>query len=250
MDRAEMIGKTYGSLTVVAFDNEKYENDMTLLKEGKLSRVRLYYLCECSECKKTYSIRGENLRSGNTKSCKCTKGKRAGEKQRKKNNVVYKDDTIVKFISSNTDDIITVDADTYDKISGYCWYVTNHGYAMTRDSELHKQILLHRLLVLGKDNLKSDRVVDHANRNPLDCRLCNLRICSLAENSKNVSLSRNNTSGVVGVSYSKQFHKWRAWVSVNGKYKSLGYYSNREQAVEARLKGERKYYGAFAPSLN
>lgn len=36
---------------------------------------------------------------------------------------------------------------------------------------------------------------------------------------------------------------------VNKNFISLGYYEKFEDAVQARLSGERKYYGEFAPSI-
>lgn len=250
MKRVDMTGKEICTLTVIKMDEERHENDMKLYKEGKIDRVRVYWLCECSKCGKTYSIRGENLRSGNTKGCQCDMFKRIGDKQKKQNEIVYQDESIVKFKSSNTDDVITVDADKYDEISKYCWYVTNFGYAMTRDVKTKKQIMLHRLLVFGYDNVVNDEIIDHANRDRLDDRLCNLRVCEPSDNAKNQSLSARNTSGQTGVSYSSQFHKWRAYVCDKRKYISLGYYKTKEEAIAARLAGEKKYYGEFAPSLN
>ena len=75
-------------------------------------------------------------------------------------------------------------------------------------------------------------------------------LCEPSDNAKNQSLSARNTSGQIGVSYSSQFHKWRAYVGDNRKYISLGYYKTKEEAIAARLAGEKKYYGEFAPSLN
>ena len=174
----------------------------------------------------------------------------SGEKQKKTNEIVYRDDYIVKIKSSNTDDIIIVDAEKYDEISQYCWYISNSGYAITRDTKTRKQILLHRLVLFGYDNVVNSDIIDHANRDKLDDRLCNLRICDASDNAKNHSLSVRNTSGVVGVNYSSQYKKWRAFVTDDRKFISLGYYKTKEEAIAARLAGERKYYGEFAPSLN
>lgn len=248
--RVDMTGKQFGTLTVLRIDEERHKQDVELHKAGKIDRVRVHWLCQCSKCGKIYSIRGENLRSGNTKGCQCDMFERIGEKQRKENEVIYKDELIVKIKSSNTDDVITIDADMYDKISPYCWYVTNWGYAMTRDPETGKQILLHRFIVFGYENIINDDIVDHANRNRLDDRICNLRVCTLSDNSKNQSISIRNSSGAIGVNYSNQYKKWRAFVTDKGKFISLGYYKTKEEAIAARLAGERKYYGEFAPSLN
>ena len=248
--RVDMTGKQFGTLTVLRIDEERHKQDVELHKAGKIDRVRIHWLCQCSKCGKIYSIRGENLRSGNTKGCQCDMFERVGEKQKKINEIVYRDDYIVKIKSSNTDDIIIVDAEKYDDISQYCWYISNSGYAITRDTKTRKQILLHRLVLFGYDNVVNSDIIDHANRDKLDDRLCNLRICDASDNAKNHSLSVRNTSGVVGVNYSSQYKKWRAFVTDDQKFISLGYYKTKEEAIAARLAGERKYYGEFAPSLN
>lgn len=248
--RVDMTGKQFGTLTVLRIDEERHKQDVELHKAGKIDRVRIHWLCQCSKCGKIYSIRGENLRSGNTKGCQCDMFERVGEKQKKTNEIVYRDDYIVKIKSSNTDDIIIVDAEKYDEISQYCWYISNSGYAITRDTKTRKQILLHRLVLFGYDNVVNSDIIDHANRDKLDDRLCNLRICDASDNAKNHSLSVRNTSGVVGVNYSSQYKKWRAFVTDDQKFISLGYYKTKEEAIAARLAGERKYYGEFAPSLN
>lgn len=248
--RVDMTGKQFGTLTVLRIDEERHKQDVELHKAGKIDRVRIHWLCQCSKCGKIYSIRGENLRSGNTKGCQCDMFERVGEKQKKTNEIVYRDDYIVKIKSSNTDDIIIVNAEKYDEISQYCWYISNSGYAITRDTKTRKQILLHRLVLFGYDNVVNSDIIDHANRDKLDDRLCNLRICDASDNAKNHSLSVRNTSGVVGVNYSSQYKKWRAFVTDDRKFISLGYYKTKEEAIAARLAGERKYYGEFAPSLN
>lgn len=57
------------------------------------------------------------------------------------------------------------------------------------------------------------------------------------------TLQINNTSGVIGVSFSKSHKKWRSYLEVNKKRISLGYFENFEDAVRARLEGEMKYLG-------
>lgn len=52
----------------------------------------------------------------------------------------------------------------------------------------------------------------------------------------------NNTSGYKGVYLHKQTGKWVASVTVDNKQIHLGIFNNKEDAVEARKKGEDKYY--------
>lgn len=51
---------------------------------------------------------------------------------------------------------------------------------------------------------------------------------------------KNTTSGVTGVSFNKRENKWRAYISINGKQKSLGYHATKEQAVLVRTEEVKK----------
>lgn len=55
-------------------------------------------------------------------------------------------------------------------------------------------------------------------------------------------LNSNNTSGVRGVSYSKNKKKWVAYLKLQNRNISLGTFNTKEEAIEARLRGEEKYY--------
>ena len=75
-------------------------------------------------------------------------------------------------------------------------------------------------------------VVDHINRNPLDNRKANLRICNQSVNIYNSKLFSTNKSGFRGVYFSKECHKWVAQICINRKNKSLGFYKSPEKAHE------------------
>ena len=93
------------------------------------------------------------------------------------------------------------------------------------------------------------REVDHINRNTLDNRRCNLRIVTKAQNAKNKSISRDNTSGYNGAQWHKTDRKWRARIGTDGKQIFLGNFDTREDAAHAYNKAAKKYHGEFA-SLN
>lgn len=118
---------------------------------------------------------------------------------------------------------------TYDKtINGF--YV-----AFTAKPKNSSSRLLHRYLMKPKKGM----TVDHLNRNPLDNRRCNLRICTQFENNQN---QKANTSGKVGVSYSKTDKKYVAYIRVNRKQIRLGAFKTFEEAVKCRIQAEEKYF--------
>jgi hypothetical protein len=92
------------------------------------------------------------------------------------------------------------------------------------------------------------KVGDHWNGDTLDNRRYNLRNITQKKNAQNCRVSRNNTSGYTGVSYSKTMLKWEAFITVNRRRKVLGYFDAIEDAVAARRKAESAYYGEIIRS--
>ena len=60
------IDRIFGKLTVISF--VEYRNS-EILKSGKIKKAG-YYLCQC-ECGNLKTIKGDNLKNGDTKSCGC-----------------------------------------------------------------------------------------------------------------------------------------------------------------------------------
>jgi len=58
----------------------------------------------------------------------------------------------------------------------------------------------------------------------------------------NRGLSRNNTSGVKGVTWNESYGKWVAQIGVNYSCVVLGYYDDWFEAVCSRKSGELKYF--------
>lgn len=74
-------------------------------------------------------------------------------------------------------------------------------------------------------------MIDHMDGNPSNNAWDNLQASSYAENSKNRAMSRNNTSGVNGVSWHKRIGKWAANVRLDSKLKHLGYFVDFDEAA-------------------
>jgi len=73
---------------------------------------------------------------------------------------------------------------------------------------------------------------------------------------KEVTLAKNiekmmkddNKSGTNGVHFHKASNKWRAGIVKNYKLISLGNFAEKQEAIDARKKAEKKYYGEFSPT--
>lgn len=115
-------------------------------------------------------------------------------------------------------------------------------YAASRVGD--KIVLLHRVITNAEDGLE----VDHENGNGLDNRKKNLRQATRVQNSQNMKIRADNTSGYKGVSPFTRDAKWQACICVNGKTKSLGLFDTREKAAEAYKSAAQTYYGEFARS--
>lgn len=108
-----------------------------------------------------------------------------------------------------------------------------------------KTISLHRFIM----NPKKDMEVDHINGNGLDNRRINLRICTRSQNGKNRQLSKSNTSGYHGVTFTRDCKRTKPWlvnIRANGKIKYIGRYKDKKEAAFAYNEAAKKYHGEFA----
>lgn len=77
--------------------------------------------------------------------------------------------------------------------------------------------------------------IDHINHIPWDNRISNLREVSALENSRNLSMKVNNTSGITGVSFDRWSNKWVVRIkNNNGKYENRGRFNSISEAEFAR----------------
>lgn len=140
--------------------------------------------------------------------------------------------------------VFLIDDDDEFTVSKYVWYIDREGYPRTNGGKWPqiRPIRLHQFL-LGR--APDGFVWDHANRDRLDNRRSNLRLATFAENARNASLNRNNTSGARGVRWHKQSGLWHARIGrrIGGRggrlrETSLGYYAEKADAIAARLAAE------------
>lgn len=75
--------------------------------------------------------------------------------------------------------------------------------------------------------------IDHINGNRSDNRLMNLRNVTRAENLRNLSISKRNKSGVIGVALARG--KWIAQIRIDGKSSHIGSFATKAEAARARL---------------
>jgi hypothetical protein len=152
-------------------------------------------------------------------------------------------------------DRVKIDLCDIDNIKKYKWSIDKISksklkYAKTflRIKDKSYNMHLHRLIL---NNFKINKklffnrkfVIDHKNRNGLDNRRKNLRICSASLNSFNRKMQNNNKTGHRGLWFDKSSNKWLAAIGVNNKRITLGRFLNKKEAIKIRKKAELKYFG-------
>lgn len=114
-------------------------------------------------------------------------------------------------------------------------------YADGWNKERRSTISLHRM-VMGFP-LKP---VDHINRNGMDNRRSNLRICTPSQNVANGSATRNKSSRFKGVHYSQAENRWIAVVTQNGRPVFRKRFKSEADAASAYDMAARELFGEFA----
>jgi hypothetical protein len=143
-----------------------------------------------------------------------------------------------------------VDDDDFEKYGKLKWRMdlTNNQYIKTsqyqKDTGKTKTIYLHRLIM--KEYIKDGFEIDHINRNRLDNRKSNLRICKRHQNMGNVLKHQDNNSGYKGVCWDKARKKWIARICYKYKTFNLGRFSDIFDAVKVYDKKAKELFGEFA----
>lgn len=120
---------------------------------------------------------------------------------------------------------------------------TKAGYIRVRIDEV--RYYAHRLAWLYVHGEWPPEEIDHINQVKTDNRLCNLRLASHAENTKNKPIPRTNRTGVRGVS--KSGERFVARIMVDGVQKHLGRFDTPEEAGEAYHAAAVEGFGTFCP---
>lgn len=188
-----------------------------LLKYGKIFKKTKYDKNEIIDCKDYYEI------------CLYNRAKR-GEEQ--------------KEIARTK-----IDKDDLEKVKNYQWSIKSckkniKNYMYVKNTK--NKIKLHQL-IMGR---KKGYEIDHINHKTLDNRKQNLRFVTHSQNLMNGKKRIDNTSGYKGVIWDKDNKKWRAQLHINQKHIGLGRFINKQDAINARRKAEKKYFGEFAYQYN
>ena len=135
-----------------------------------------------------------------------------------------------------------IDIEDVVTIQEYKWGLNSNGYVETYIND--KCYRIQHIIMGVKASQK--RQTDHKDRNKLNNRKSNLRICTSAENAMNRGPAKKNTSGFKGVSWNNREKVWRSAIVINGKQKSLGSFKDKVEAATTYNIGAIKYHKEFA----
>ncbi len=106
-----------------------------------------------------------------------------------------------------------------------------------------RAVFMHRVVA----GAAPGQFVDHVNGDTLDNRRENLRLCTAAENARNVRSSKNQKrGGFKGVAWHPKAKKWQAHIRVDRRNVYLGLHATPEDAARAYDRAAAERFGAFA----
>jgi hypothetical protein len=203
-------------------------DDMIGKKFGKWSVLSLsdkkdvsnnrYYNCRC-ECGNTGVVAGCKLRSGRSKSCGCNRtldmtGEKIGNL------------TFIKPVGMEQ--------------GRYIW-----------ECQCDCGNIIRKTISDAK-NIKSCGCVQKksAQKSIKENSKRLTRVDNTCLNSLTQKTSKNNTSGIKGVSWNSKRKKWIAQITFKGKNYGLGSYSTKEEAIRARKEAEEKLFKPILEKYN
>lgn len=141
-----------------------------------------------------------------------------------------------------------VDASDADAVNAYAWHAAERlGTTYAACSSLRRSggpvLYLHRLLMKPAEG----QHVDHVNGDGLDCRRENMRLCTNAENRRNMRIKRG-VSQYKGVSANRTNSRrcWEAYVFFENRKIHLGSYETEQEAARAYNAAAIEFHQEFA----
>lgn len=245
--KESLIGKRFGQLVV-----------KSTFKRGPYKM----HLCIC-DCGNTTEVYNSNLRAGRTVSCGC-KAKTVAHRYKKIIGKIYNNLKVVKKTDKRKDGLIVwececlicgshIFADRKQLLRGYVKDCGNHYYedligksageleviSFNKDTRKYyckcscgKFTFVSRNNLLSRHTLSCGHLKDNRELNYVDGTLPHLLT---------KKISSNNTSGVKGVSQTKN-GKWVSYITLRKKRYTLGTFMKKEDAIRARKKAEEELF--------
>ena len=148
----------------------------------------------------------------------------------------------------------------YDEVTGLLiWRIptSNRARVGARVGNLHngylatqfdgRRYMVHRLVWIFVYGRAPNGFLDHVNGLRSDNRICNLREASPRQNAWNVRPHFDNQFGAKGLNFHPGRKKpWQARICKDGRTRSLGYFSEKQDAEAAYGRAAAHLFGEFA----
>jgi hypothetical protein len=110
----------------------------------------------------------------------------------------------------------------------------------------HEYMAIHLIWLLQTGEWP-EHGVDHKDRDTTNDCWANLRAATYSQNNQNMSLRKDNSTGVRGVSYDPKNQKFYTRIRKDHRVHWLGYHDTLAGAAAARQSAELKLFGEFSP---
>lgn len=149
-----------------------------------------------------------------------------------------------RWVPLTRNEISIVDEEDYDRVNEHIWFSSGRGNHIQAIAHFGKSTILMSRFIM---NAKSGEEVDHINHDTLDNRRSNLRLCSHAENHRNLVKFKNGiTSKFKGVCFDPSRKKYRAYGVLNYKQHHIGRFDKELDAATAYNAWASEHHGEFA----
>jgi len=154
----------------------------------------------------------------------------------------------MKEIQLTQGKIALVDDADFEQVNRYKWYAKRSPKRVYVSRNLplsgrkRTTQYLHQFLLNPPENSE----IDHLDHDGLNNQRSNLRVCSTAENRRNVPVRINNKSGFKGIRWRKDLQLWHARICYNRKRIHLGYFPDPVSAAMAYNTAAKDLHGEFA----
>lgn len=151
---------------------------------------------------------------------------------------------LIKLTNSRL--LFRIDDEDIEISLGKIWRISTKGYAATvvKTGNKSELVYFHRL-VMGLTS-RDGKIIDHINRDKLDNRKANLRVCSFKENARNRGRRKNSKYPYKGIEKCSRTSSLYACLVKEGVRYRSGPQKSVEDAAREYDKLALKHFGEFA----
>ena len=162
-----------------------------------------------------------------------------------KNKFVVRDDGTVEIMLTQGK-VAIIDEEDMALVGGRRWYAHKRNGSFYTATMIYRADGTRTLLSMHQLFLPEAKQIDHINRDGLDNRRINLRMCTPTQNQHNRGPMQGSSSKYKGVAWHKRRGKWQAYIKIGDKIRHLGVFTDELAAARAYDIAARQHFGEFA----